>query len=116
MLPLSNQWCIYNFALPLGPAPDNGQIFFLYLRPLHHQYESACKIMFFINEYEGGGRGVWRVKKRYRAAGSDFVSETSAQFLPQSSRAVRFRGMNEEKWGFIDDGIIVSFFNDFEID
>ena len=116
MLALSIQGGINDCAFPLGPTPDDGQIFFLYLSPLHQQPESARDIGFLRHQDQAAGLAVEAIHNGYLAAGSNFEREKPAQFLPQRSRTIRFRGMNQEKRRFIDDSIIVSFINDFEIE
>ena len=115
ILALSIQAGINDCAFPLGPTPDNGQIFLLYLSPLHYQPEPARDIGFLRHQDQAAGLPIEPVHNGYLPAGGNFEREESAQFLPQSSRAIRFRGMNQEKGGFIDHSIIVGFINDFEI-
>ena len=116
MLALSIKGRINEPAFPLGPTADNGQIFFFKSPPLHQQPKSARNIGFLRYQDQATGLAVETIHNGYLAAGSNFEREKPAQFLPQRSRAIRFRGMNEEKRRFTNDSIIVSFINDFEIE
>src|SRR5581483_5373347 len=116
MSALSVQGGINERVFPFGPAPDNGQIFLLQLSPLHQQPESARNGGFLRHQNEAAGFAIEPIHYGYLAAGSNFEREESAQFLPQSSHAIRFRGMNQEKRRFIDDSVIVGFIDDCEIE
>jgi len=49
------------------------------------------------------------------AAVCDLEREQLPQLLPQGRCAVRLGRMNEKKWRFIDDDVLVSLIYDFEV-
>ena len=103
-------------AFPFWPAPDDRQIFFFELSPLHQNSKSARDISFLCHQNQAAGFSIEPIHNGYLATGCNLEGEESTQLLPQRPCAIGFGGMNQEKRRLVDHSVIVSFIDDFEIE
>lgn len=101
---------------PIGPAPNDGQIFFPQKVSLHQQPKVSCRRRGFRNEHQPACLAVESVHDGDLSAAGDLKCEQFAQLLPQGGGAVRLGRMNQKKWGLIDDDIIIGLIYNFEVE
>ena len=95
MFALSVQSGIDKCGLPVRPTPCNRQILLLQTTPLHQEPKSARDVKSLGNQDQTAGLTIEAVYNGDLAPRGDFEREEFPQLLPQSSRAVRFRRVNQ---------------------
>jgi hypothetical protein len=83
---------------------------------LHQQSKPARGRGGFCDQNQAACLAVESIYNRDLTAAGDFECKKLAQFFPQISRLIRLCRMNEKKWRFIDDNVIVSFIDEFELE
>jgi len=100
---------------PLGPTPDNGEIFLRDPLLLHEQTKASRRRRIFRDENEPAGFAIESIYDGDLATIRDLVGEELFQFSPKGPSVGGFRRMNEQKRRLIDDNEIVGFRDDLEI-
>ena len=112
---LANNWRIDSFAIPLGPAPDDGVIFFGNLVRLHRQPELACRSGRFRDQHDAARFPIETIDDRNLSAICDFERKQLAQFRPERPSTVWLAWVDQQLSRFIDNDIIVRLINYCEI-
>ena len=116
MFALAIQSSVHDFGFPFRPAPNDGEILFAQPLLLHQQSEPTRGRGGFCNQNQAARLAVESVHNRDLTAAGNFECQKLAQFFPETSRLIRLCRVNQKKWRFIDDDVIVGFIDDFELE
>ena len=115
MRPLPGQGRVDGGRFPLGPTPNNGEIFLCDPLLLHEQAKASRRRRIFRDENDAAGFAIESIDDGDLATIRDLVGEELFQFSPKGAGVAGFGRMNEQKWRLIDDDKIVAFRDDLEI-
>jgi len=116
MLALSNQRRIHDPALPIGPTPNDREIFLLKLLPLHQQAKASRRRRCLGHKHQPAGLSVKPGNYRNLAAAGDLKGEKFAKLFPQSWPIVGFGRMNQQERRLIDDNVVIVLVNDSKLE
>lgn len=116
MFALTNQRSVNKPLFPIGPAPNDREIFFPQRVPLHQQSKRSCCHRGFRNQHQPACLAIKSVDDGDLSATGDLEGEQFAQLFPQGGCAVRLGRMDQKKRGLIDDDIIIGFIYNFEVE
>lgn len=97
-----------------GPAPDEGEVFFLDAGALHEHAEMAGGRFGFGDKGEAAGFAIEAVDDGDLAAIGQFEREEVAEEMPEGGDVGGFTGVDLEERGFVDDDPVGGLGDDFE--
>jgi hypothetical protein len=99
----------------LGVCPDEGEVFFMNLPPLHGEREAAGGFGIFGDEDEAGRFAVEAIDDGEAGAVGDVVGEEFLEAVEEGGRVIGIAGVDEEVRGFCHDDVIGGFVDDGEV-
>src|SRR5664279_1563191 len=100
------------FAIPLRPAPDDRKILLGDTLLLHQQAKMPRRSSILRYEDQPARFAIESVDDRNLSTIRNLEREQLFQFAPESARAIRLRGMNEQVRGLVDDKEIIALRDD----
>src|SRR3954468_18228940 len=97
---------------PVGPTPDDGEIFLPDLLLLHEQTETSRRRGIFCDQNKTAGFTIEPVNDGYLAAVGELKGEQLFQFAPERARVRWLCGMHEEKRRLVDNDNVLAFRDD----
>jgi hypothetical protein len=116
MFALTIQGSFNDLVLPLRPLPNDRKVFLAELMSLHRQPKIARRRRGFCNQYESTGFPVEPVHDGNLSAAGDLKCQQIAQLFPERRRTPRFCRVNQQKRRLVDDDVVISLIDDFEVE
>lgn len=109
---LASERGVDRLAIPLGPAPDDRKILLGNTLLLHQQAKTPRRRPVFRYKDQPTRFAIESIDDRNLSTIRNLEREQLFQFSPESARAARFSGMNEQKGRLFDDNEIIALRDD----